>query len=285
MQEEHNIVIVSDGTGRTARRLMDAVIVQYSQTDLHFSLVRTYQQVRRKRTLARILREIDNEYLVLYSIISQELSEHFHRQLLDRGILHLNVLEPMLNTLSKFLGVHPDYQPGLLHVIDDRYYKKVDAIGYTVEHDDGRGQLVEDADVVLLGLSRTCKTPISMYLACNHGLKVANVPVVRDATITQNLLARLEKVPLGKVLGLLMQPEVLAHVREERSHLLATDAKSQAGLQEYHDIREIGQEFRFCRDLFTVRGFQTIDVTRRAIEEVSLEILEKLKWENHTEAR
>ncbi len=280
MQEEHNIVIVSDGSGRTARRLMDAVLVQYSQTDLHFSLVQTYQQVRSKKMLSKILREIDNEYLVLFSIISRELNEYFHRQLLERSILHLNVLEPMLNTLSKFLGVHPDYQPGLLHVIDDRYYKKVDAIGYTVEHDDGRGQLIEEADVVLLGLSRTCKTPISMYLACNHGLKVANIPVVRDAVITQNLLSHVEAVPSRRIIGLVMQPEVLAHVREERSHLLATDAKSQAELQEYHDIREIGQEFRFCRDLYAVRKLQTIDVTKRAIEEISLEILEKLHWED-----
>jgi [pyruvate, water dikinase]-phosphate phosphotransferase / [pyruvate, water dikinase] kinase len=280
MREEHNIVIVSDGTGRTARRLMDAVLVQYAQSDLQFSLVQTYQQVLSKRMLSKILREIDNEYLVLFSIISRELNEYFHRQLLNRGILHLNVLEPMLGTLSKFLGVHPDYQPGLLHVIDDRYYKKIDAIGYTVEHDDGRGSLIEEADVVLLGLSRTCKTPISMYLACNHGLKVANIPVVRDAVITQNLLARLEAVPLKKIIGLLMQPEVLAHVREERSQLLATGIKSQAELQQYHDIREIGQEFRFCRELFTVRKWQTIDVTRRAIEEVSLEILEKLHLED-----
>jgi len=280
MQEEHNIVIVSDGTGRTARRLMDAVLVQYEQTDLQFSLTQIYQQVRSKKALAKILREIDAEYLVVFSIISRELNEYFHRELLDRSIAHLNVLEPMLNTLSKFLGVHPDYKPGLLHVIDDRYYKKVDAIGYTVEHDDGRGQLIEEADVVLLGLSRTCKTPISMYLACNHGLKVANIPVVRDAVITQNLLTRLESMPPRKVIGLLMQPEVLAHVREERSQVLATGIKSQAGLQEYHDIREIVQEFRFCRDLYEVRKLRTIDVTRRAIEEISLEILEKMGWKN-----
>lgn len=280
MQEEHNIVIVSDGTGRTARRLMDAVLVQYSHTDLQFSLVHTYQQVRSKKAMSKILREIDDEYLVLFSIISRELNQYFHRQLLERGILHLNVLEPMLNTMSKFLGVHPDYEPGLLHVIDDRYYKKVDAIGFTVEHDDGRGVLIEEADVVLLGLSRTCKTPISMYLACNYGLKVANIPVVRDATITQNLLSRLDGVSPDKIVGLLMQPEVLAHVREERSHLLAADDRSRAELQEYHDIREIGQEFRFCRELFEVRNFLTIDVTRRAIEEISLEILEKLHWED-----
>lgn len=276
MQQEHNIVIVSDGTGRTARRLMDAVLVQYSRSDLQFSLVQTYQQVRNKKALARILREIDNEYLVLFTIISRELNEYLHQELLNRGILHLNVLEPMLNTLSKFLGVHPDYQPGLLQVIDDRYYKKIDAIGYTVEHDDGRGSLIGEADVVLLGLSRTCKTPISMYLACNHGLKVANIPVVRDATITQNLLAKLEPIPNEKIIGLLMQPEVLAHVREERSELLAGSSKAHVELQDYHDIREVVQEFRFCRDLFEVRKLQTIDVTRRAIEEVSLEIIEKI---------
>ena len=276
MDEEKKIVIISDGTGRTAQRLMDAVLAQYAESNLEFSLVTVYPQVRDRAMFDRILKQIDDDYLVIFSIISHDLSQYFCEKLNERGILHINVLDPMLKIMSKFLGVHPGYRPGILQVIDDRYYKKVDAIGFTVRHDDGKGHHVEDADVVLLGLSRTCKTPISMYLACNYGLKVANIPVVRNAVMTENLFRRLEKVDSKNVLGLLMQPEVLAKVREERSMIIAEREHHHNQLDSYYDIREVAQEFRFSRDMFEVRGWETVDVTRRAIEEVSLEILKKL---------
>jgi hypothetical protein len=178
--EQKNIVIIADSTGATAKRLMDAVLSQYAQAGLLYSLTATHQQVRDKATIDRILKDIPDDTLVLYSIVSEKLSKYLRGKLKEREILHLDVLEPMLKVMSKFLGVHPDYRPGILQIISDRYYKKIDAIGFTVEHDDGRGQLIEQADVVLLGLSRTCKTPVSMYLACNYGLKVANIPVVHE---------------------------------------------------------------------------------------------------------
>jgi regulator of PEP synthase PpsR (kinase-PPPase family) len=275
MCEEKKIVIISDGTGKTAERLMDAVLAQYSANDVGYSLVETYQQVRDKERLDKILLDIDSDYLVLYSIISDDLSKYFHEQLAERWILHLNVLEPMLGTMSKFLGVHPDYQPGLLQKIDDKYYRKVDAIGYTVEHDDGRGAMIEEADIVLVGLSRTCKTPIAMYLACNHGMKVANIPIVRDPTMEANLLARVGPLNQDRIFGLMMHPEVLAHVREERLLFLAKTAPRQVELREYYDLHEIREDLKFCRGLFARKAWETVDVTRRAIEEISLEILDK----------
>ncbi|MEW6411728.1 MAG: pyruvate, water dikinase regulatory protein [Candidatus Zixiibacteriota bacterium] len=276
MCETKKIVVVSDGTGKTAERLMDAVLAQYSDNEVEHSLVHTYQQVRDKQTLDKIIQEIDSDYLVIFSIISEELSRYFHEVLAERWILHLNVLEPMLNTMSKFLGVHPDYRPGLLQKIDDKYYRKVDAIGYTVEHDDGRGALISDADVVLVGLSRTCKTPIAMYLACNHGMKVANIPIVRDASMESHLLNRLAPLKQSIIFGLSMHPEVLAHVREERLLYLARTGPQQVELREYYDIREIREDLKFCRNLFAKRDWKTVDVTRRAIEEISLEILDRL---------
>ena len=276
MCEAKKIVIVSDGTGKTAERLMDAVLAQYSHDEVEFSVVQSYQQVRDKKTLEKILLEIDSDYLVIYSLISEDLSRYFHEELAERWILHLSVLDPMLRTMSKFLGVHPDYRPGLLQKIDDRYYRKVDAIGYTVEHDDGRGQIIEAADIILVGLSRTCKTPIAMYLACNHGMKVANIPIVHDTTMEANLLARVAPLDRRRIFGLMMQPEVLAHVREERLMFLAKTAPQQVELREYYDLREIRDDLKFCRNLFARREWDTVDVTRRAIEEISLEILDKL---------
>ncbi|UCG60785.1 MAG: kinase/pyrophosphorylase [Candidatus Zixiibacteriota bacterium] len=276
MCEQKKIIIVSDGTGKTAERLMDAVLAQYSENEVGYTLQETYQQVRDKETIDKILMEIDSDYLVIFSIISENLSRYFHEQLAERWILHLNVLEPMLGTMSKFLGVHPDYQPGLLQKIDDRYYRKVDAIGYTVEHDDGRGAMIDQADIILVGLSRTCKTPIAMYLACNHGIKVANIPIVRDPTMETNLLARLDPLDQTRIFGLMMHPEVLAHVREERLLFLAKTAPRQVELREYYDLQEIREDLKFCRNLFSRQKWDTVDVTRRAIEEISLEILDKV---------
>jgi len=278
MDDEKRIVIVSDSTGRTARRLMKAVLAQYAHEEVDFSIVTIHQQVRDQTALDKVLRDIDNDCLVIYSIISTKLSRSFHESLSERDILHLNVLEPMLSTMRKFLGVHPDYKPGILHVIDDRYYRKVDAIGYTVEHDDGLGGSIKDADIVLLGPSRTCKTPISMYLACNHGMNVANIPVIRGVTDEKELSQRMAPLKPKCIFGLLMLPDILARVREERSQFLTGAVVPGTELKEYCDLRDIRSELSFFRELCDRRHWRTIDVTRRAIEEISLEILEKLGY-------
>lgn len=267
------IVIVSDGTGKTAKRLLDSVLSQYAQKNVRFSLVDIYHDIREQRTFDRIVQQIDSEYLVIYSIISEDFANYIRGQLEERGIMGINVLEPMLGIMSKFLGINPDHKPGVLQIIDDNYYKKIDAIGYTVEHDDGRGQYLPDADLVLLGLSRTCKTPISMYLACNFGVKVANIPIIIDPVLHERLLERLTPVKHDRIVGILMQPEILARVREERLNFLARPDQSQAQLRDYCDLWEIREELTYCRRFYTRHGWQTIDVTRRAIEEISLDLL------------
>ena len=274
------IVIVSDGTGHTAKRLMDAVLAHYAGSDVQFALVDTFQRVRLKETLEGILNRVDDDYLVIYSIISEDLGDYFHRRLNEEGILHINILAPMLTTMSKFLGVHPDYQPGLLQIIDDRYYKKVDAIGYTVEHDDGRGAYIPQADIVLVGPSRTCKTPISMYLACNSGMKVANIPIVPAPEMEQYLISKLGDIDRKCVVGLTMRPETLANVRSERSIIMARTAIARAELEKYYGLDEIKTELRFCRELYKKHRWISINVTRRAIEEISREVLEELGFIN-----
>jgi len=275
MEDPKKIIIISDGTGKTAKRLMDAVLAQYSQYALDYDLDHIYKEVRDRATLDKIIETIDDSYLVVFSIINEELDKYFHERLQEMEILHLNILRPMLITMSKFLGVRPDYRPGILHVVDDKYYKKVDAIGYTVEHDDGGGPMIEEADIILLGLSRTCKTPISMYLACNFGIKVANIPIVHDDIITDNIMRKLAPLKHENIFGLMMHPEVLSQAREERSLFLTRAASGHDQLHKYYDLVEVRKEFRFCRELFTQKGWPIIDVTRRAIEEISLEILQK----------
>jgi regulator of PEP synthase PpsR (kinase-PPPase family) len=267
------IIVVSDGSGRTALRLMDAVLAQYSQEEVEYSLDSVFSQVRDKEAVDSVLTHIRDDYLIIFSIISEELCQYLHDGLKRRGILHLDVLRPMLDTMSKFLGVHPDYQPGILQIIDDRYYKKIDAISYTVEHDDGRGSHISDADLVLVGLSRSCKTPISMYIACNHGFKVANIPIVPEPSYEARLLASLESVDSDRIVGLVMQGDVLVRARQERSQLLSGDLSRRPELRKYWDITDVRAEIRGCLDLYNRRGWQTVDVSRRAIEEVATEIV------------
>ncbi|MBU8933364.1 MAG: kinase/pyrophosphorylase [candidate division Zixibacteria bacterium] len=279
MDDTKKIVVISDGTGQTAKRLMDAVLSQYAYKEIEYTVLRTYQEVRGMERCDEILDEIDDQYLVVFSVISRGLSQYLHEKLHAMNILHLNVLKPMVSTMSKFLGVHPDFEPGLLQRIDDRYYKKIDAIGFTVEHDDGRGMLIEEADVVLLGASRTCKTPISMYLACNHGVKAANIPIFPTSTMEQYILTRLKSFSQNKVFGLMMQPDTLVEIRQERSHHLAHTVEGRTDIEDYFDVHKIREELRFCRHLFAVGEWKTIDVTRRAIEEISDDILEILRIE------
>ncbi len=277
MNISKSIIIVSDGTGRTAKRLLDAVLSQYDNQNFVFNLKTSYQKITTRKQIDKIVSEITDEYLVVYSLISTELGEYFHETLEARGILHLNVLRPMIKTLSKFLGVHPQYRPGLLHIIDDNYYRKLDAIGYTVEHDDGRGHRIEEAEIVLVGLSRTCKTPISMYLACNFGLKVVNIPIITEEVYRDQLLKRTAKANAQRVVGLMIDANELARVREERAALLMGSKDEKQTILPYHDIVQVRTELRFCRMLYSAQNWEVVDVTRRAIEEVSAEILDRLK--------
>lgn len=275
MDQPKRIIIISDSTGKTAKRLMDSVLAHYSQEEVNYELINTYAQIRDREALDKIIAGLDDNNLVIYSIISEGLSLYLHERLSEKSILHLNILRPMLITMSKFFGVEPDYEPGILQKIDDRYYKKVDAIGYTVQHDDGCGPWTEQPEVVLVGLSRTCKTPISMYLACNFGVKVANIPVVPNDTMVENLLAKISSVKHECIFGLTMRPDVLAHVREERSAFMSEKRVAKAELLSYFTLEDVRAEVKFCRRLFDRMNWPTIDVTRRAIEEISLDIMHR----------
>lgn len=155
MEDVKKIIVVSDGTGRTAKRLMDAVLSQYVGHESQFRVEGIHSSVRTIKALDKIVDSLSGECFIIFSVVSGDLRKHLHVRLHESGILHLNVLEPMLKTMAKFLGFHPDYKPGLLQLVDDNYYKKVDAIGYTVEHDDGLGHHIEAADIVIVGPSRT----------------------------------------------------------------------------------------------------------------------------------
>ena len=257
--------LVSDATGETVNAVARAAIAQFEDVEPveHFwSLIRTGRQIDQVLGAIKASRGI-----VLFTIVDDEL----RKRLVD-GCRHLHVpmvpvLGPVTTVLSDYLGIEAHGQPGRQHALDAEYFNRIDAIHFVLNHDDG--QMLHDldnADVVLVGISRTSKTPTCFYLA-NRGINAGNVPLVPGAAAPDEL-ARLVK-PL--VVGLTITPERLVEVRRNRMRMLGHD-----GATDYVDHERVADEVRAARRLFTKHHWPVIDVTRRSIEEVAAEILQHM---------
>jgi regulator of PEP synthase PpsR (kinase-PPPase family) len=275
MGDTKKIVIISGGTGETALRLMHAILAHYPEADIDYALEKTHRYVRSTEQLEKILSEIPDDRLVLFSIITEELRNHLQDALKSRTLRYLNILEPMRQTMQDFLQFNPNYESGILQKKYGRY-KKMDAITFTVRHDDGMGTRIEEAELVLVGPSRTCKTPISMYVATNYGLKVANIPVVPDMAMVSQLLKRLLDVSPRIIFGTVMKPEVLASIRGTRTRLISGHSVVDDSLVAYQELEAIEKELLFCRRLYSAQNWEIIDVTERAIEEISSTLISEL---------
>lgn len=206
--------------------------------------------------------------IVFHSIAATDI-----REALDEGCLHLRVpcifvLEPFVSQLSEYSGAPIRYRTAARDYIDEDYYQRVEAMKYTLAHDDGQAaDDLEDADVILVGVSRATKTPTCMYLA-SRGIKAANVPVVPGVPLPDGVLKA--KVPL--VVGLTLQPKVLAQVRSSRLQRLAEESTTS-----YSEAEAVAQEVLEARRLCARHGWRTIDVTNRPIENTAAFILDLLK--------
>ena len=276
MVDTKKIVIISEGTGETAQRLMHAILAHYADADVHYVIKKIHRNVHTRRQLDRILSSINDDYLAIFSIITENLRNHLQDVLKSRELRYLNVLEPMRQTMQDFLQFNPRYEPGILQKKYDRYYKKMDAIGFTVRHDDGMGSRLREADLILVGPSRTCKTPISMYIATNHGLKVANIPIVPEEGMKKHLLHRLSRIDQRIIFGTVMKPHVLAIIRGTRTRVISGHTVVDESLNGYQNLETIEKELLFCKRLYASQGWSLIDVTERAIEEISSTITSEL---------
>jgi [pyruvate, water dikinase]-phosphate phosphotransferase / [pyruvate, water dikinase] kinase len=272
-QNTKQIVIISDATGSTARRLVDAILVQYKDAGVSYEIAHQYKEVRTHQQIQKIIKTIKANTLVIYTIITKELSDYLHELLVDKDILHLDVLAPMMRTMTKFLGAHPHYQPGLLKVIDEAYFHGIEAIDFARQHDDGCGARLREAELILIGPSRSCKTPLSMFLACNEGLWVANIPIIPDDSHKRDILQRLNGVDRKKIIAMLIAPDELAKIRADRRVVRNGQDRGYKNLHEYHDLVAIQQEIIFCRRMYEEAGWMIVNVTRRAIEDIAEEIL------------
>lgn len=256
--------LVSDSTGETLINVGRAAATQYQGI---VPIEHVYPLVRNRRQLDRVITEIENEPgIVLYTLVETDLVERLKSACDELGCPSLSVLEPVHRMFQSYLGVATTPKPGAQHTLSAEYFRRIDALNFTMAHDDG--QLTEnlnEADVVLVGISRTSKTPTSIYLA-NRGIKTANVPLVPGVPFPDQLLSLTK--PL--IVGLVASPERIVQIRQNRMLALNADGKDAT----YIDKQMVADEVVQARRLFDRQAWPVIDVTRRSIEETAAAIID-----------
>ena len=260
--------LVSDATGETVHSVARACFVQFEgieSVEHHWPLVRTKGQID------KILRNIEeNPGVVLFTIVKEELRTTLE---IGCGRLHIpciSVLDPVIHALTAFLGFESSGKSGRQHTLDADYFDRIDAMTFTLNHDDGQSTHdLGDADIILVGVSRTSKTPTCIYLA-NRGLKAANVPIVPNIKLPP-VFETLNGDFSPLIVGLTTDPRRLVQVRRNRLRLLDHDADT-----DYVDPETVRDEVATARRLFGERDWPVIDVTRRSIEETAATILQFL---------
>jgi regulator of PEP synthase PpsR (kinase-PPPase family) len=254
--------LLSDSTGETLDMIAKAALAQFDDADVirHF-----WPMVRSQQHLDRILGEITaNPGLVLFTLVNAEIRRRLEERCRALGLPTVPALDAVTAVLEDMLGQQAKARPGRQHILDDAYFARVDAIQFTIAHDDGVAWADwEEADIVLAGVSRSSKTPTSIYLA-NRGYKVANIPIVVECPPPSALFAL--RRPL--VVGLTTAPERLVQVR--RNRLLSLN---QAPETAYVDQERVAREVQFARRMFADNGWPVIDVTRRSIEETAAAVI------------
>lgn len=268
-----NLHLVSDATGETLNSIARATVSQFEPLRIiyhRWSLIRTRFQ------LHRVLEGIEAEPgPVLSTVVDPGLRNDLDSTCQRLGITVVNVLDPVIAVLQDQLGAKASARPGKQYVLDDDYFRRIDAIHFVLAHDDGQAQAgIEAADVILVGVSRSSKTPTSFYLA-NRGVKAANVPLVPGLPDPPGL-----NNPHCPVIGLTLDPESLIEIRRHRLKLIAQGSGTGHIRQdrgEYVDMEAVRAELLWARRLCTRRGWPVVDVTRRSIEETAATVLQLMQ--------
>jgi regulator of PEP synthase PpsR (kinase-PPPase family) len=258
--------LVSDATGETLTTVARAATAQYVKMS---PVEHVYPLVRTQKQLDRALAEIEEAPgIVLYTLLEDDLVKRLEDHCRDLSLPCLSILGPVLQLMRSYLGAETSHRVGAQHTLNAEYFKRIDALNYTMLHDDGQHiDDLEQADVVLVGVSRTSKTPTSIYLA-NRGVKTGNVPLVPGITVA----AQVEELAHPLVVGLYASPERIVQIRQNR--LLGL--KSHQDDDQYIDRKAVAEEVTFSRRLCAKHNWPIIDVTRRSIEETAAAVLKLL---------
>ncbi|MGE4271902.1 MAG: pyruvate, water dikinase regulatory protein [Desulfitobacterium sp.] len=266
------IYIISDALGETAEYVSRAAAAQFSGIRTKIRKVPYVQdEVHIDDILEEALRE---QAIIVYTLVVKRLRIYLEAKAQELGLRTVDILGPLINILADKTGHEPSYTPNVTHLLDEQYFRKVEAVEFAVKYDDGkdpRGVLL--ADVVLIGVSRTSKTPLSMYLA-HKGIKAANIPLVPEVSPPQELY----QIPGQKVIGLTLKPDLLNQIRTERLKTLGLGASA-----DYANYERIVEELEYARGIMRKVGCPVIDATGKAIEETASRILEILYKGDHND--
>lgn len=255
--------LVSDSTGETLITVARAAAAQYAHVQ---PVEHVYPMVRTRKQLDHALNEIaETPGLVLFTLIEEDLVESLENHCRELNLPCMSILGPVLRLFQSYLGAETLHRVGAQHVLNAEYFNRIEALNFTMMHDDGQNtQTLDDADVVLVGVSRTSKTPTSIYLA-NRGVKTGNVPLVPGVPVSPDV----ENLKRPLVVGLFASPERIVQIRENR--LLGLNAHRDD--DRYIDRTAVAEEIAFSRRLCAKHRWPLIDVTRRSIEETAAAVL------------
>lgn len=260
------IIIISDGTGETATAMARAAMTQFEDKDVFFT---RYKNVRTKEHIEAIFQEAAIHHdMVVYTIVSNDLRQYIAELSKKEHVRSVDLMGPILSAYSNVYESEPSSTPGLLHAVDDKYFKRVEAIEFTLNHDDGRNiKTLETADVVLVGISRTSKTPLSIYLSL-EGIKVVNVPLIKGMDIPEKLF----EIDQRKIFALTINPDALHAIRQNRLSKLGSNQDG-----DYADLNKVIEEVEWANKIFSEnKRWPVFNVTDKALEETAAEIIKLL---------
>ena len=264
MRHKYQISLISDSTGETLDRIFLALKSQFSNFDYE---KKEYVFVRSESQINKIIKKNKNREnsIILYTIVEKKLAKYISHRCKQEKIPCFSILGNLILSFSKLLNKKATHTPSAQHVLDDDYYKRIEAIQFSMAHDDGmKAEDVIIADIILLGVSRTSKTPTSIYLA-NRGYKTLNIPLVNEQSIPESL----KKNPkLSCVVGLTTEPQRLVDIRKNRMNALKEKENTN-----YTNINKIEKEINDAKKTFTKYKWPTIDVTRKSVEETAASII------------
>ena len=259
-----NVFIVSDATGITAEMVASAALVQFRQVEPIFQ---RFPNIKAKEQLIDILEnaEKDNAFIV-YSLVSKELRSFFRTERKKTNVRAMDLLGPLLRRMGKVWNMAPLLSPGIFKGIDidEESARLAESINFTLQHDDGqRVETLDEADLIILGISRTSKTPTSLYIACNYSLKVANFPIIPGERLPKKIFTLHQRI-----IGFMISPALLAFFRQKRLGYL--------GQTDYTDIESIRKELKHSHKIFRdIPNIKVLDVSNKSIEEIASEIIEE----------
>tara|TARA_B100000989_G_scaffold283579_1_gene249583 strand:- start:485 stop:1309 length:825 start_codon:yes stop_codon:yes gene_type:complete len=264
MNNTYQIYLISDSTGETLDRIFTAIKAQFKNIKYK---IHTYSFTRTNNQISQILSDAhkQNNSIILYSIVDSNLAKHLAKTSSEKKIPCFGVLGDLILSFSKLLNQKASHEPSGQYALNDEYYKRIEAIQFTMNHDDGNLlKEIKKSDIILLGVSRTSKTPTAIYLA-NKGFKTSNIPLVNENSIPQILK---ENPKISCVVGLSTEPERLVDIRKNRMNTL-----KEIENKSYTNLEKIKQEVNDAKSTFKKYKWPTIDVTRKSVEETAASII------------